>query len=80
MPTPQFDNLTAPPLVPTGGRTMRPVVQDRYGPVPEAVLGLAEMDRAYLLGEAVAAVRHLLDGHAHGTLVVSVSPGSESAS
>jgi NADPH:quinone reductase-like Zn-dependent oxidoreductase len=34
------------------------------------------IDRTYPLAEAAAAIRHLLDGQAHGKLVVSVSPRS----
>src|SRR3954453_1033992 len=35
----------AQPAVPPAGSVMRAVVQDRYGPAPEDVLRLAEVDR-----------------------------------
>ena len=40
----QLDKLRAPPLQ-TPGRTMRAIVQDRYGPLPEEVLHLAQIDK-----------------------------------
>jgi NADPH:quinone reductase-like Zn-dependent oxidoreductase len=41
----QRDKLGVPPAGPPAGRTMRAVVQDRYGPAPEDILRLAEVDR-----------------------------------
>src|SRR3954465_3801060 len=41
----QRDKLEAPPAGPPAGSAMRAVVQDRYGPAPEDVLRLAEVDR-----------------------------------
>src|SRR4051794_24655575 len=41
----QRDKLEVPPAGPPAGRTMRAVVQDRYGPAPEDILRLAEVDR-----------------------------------
>jgi NADPH:quinone reductase-like Zn-dependent oxidoreductase len=40
----QLDNLTEPAAV-TAGMTMKSIVQDRYGPAPEDVLRLAEIDK-----------------------------------
>jgi NADPH:quinone reductase-like Zn-dependent oxidoreductase len=41
----QLDNLTEPAAVTTSGSTMKSIVQDRYGPAPEGVLRLAEIDK-----------------------------------
>jgi NADPH:quinone reductase-like Zn-dependent oxidoreductase len=60
VPTPQIDNLRPPP-VGTIGTTMRAVVQDRYGPAPEDVLRLAEIDRPTIGDDEV-----LLRVHAAG--------------
>jgi NADPH:quinone reductase-like Zn-dependent oxidoreductase len=44
MTTRQLDMLRAPPPLSAGGKTMRAVVQDRYGTAPEDVLRLAEIE------------------------------------
>ena len=44
MSTSQLDNLRGPPAATAGGRAMTAIVQDRYGPAPEDVLRLAEID------------------------------------
>jgi NADPH:quinone reductase-like Zn-dependent oxidoreductase len=44
MKTRQLDMLRAPPPLSAGGKTMRAVVQDRYGAAPEDVLRLAEIE------------------------------------
>src|SRR5688500_14759480 len=41
----QLDFKRSPPPATTGAATMQAVVQDRYGPDPEAVLRLAEIDK-----------------------------------
>src|SRR5256885_16414112 len=41
----QIDNPAEPSAVTPGGRTMKSIVQDRYGPAPEDVLRLAEIDK-----------------------------------
>jgi NADPH:quinone reductase-like Zn-dependent oxidoreductase len=40
----QLDNPTAPVAVTAGGTTMKSILQDRYGPAPEDVLRLTEID------------------------------------
>jgi NADPH:quinone reductase-like Zn-dependent oxidoreductase len=45
MATPKLDDLSTPPPAGTDGKTMRAIVQDRYGPAPADVLRLAEIDR-----------------------------------
>src|SRR3954464_9770389 len=45
MKTTQLDNLRAPPPATAGATTMSAIVQDRYGPAPEDVLRLAEIDK-----------------------------------
>src|SRR3954470_22122136 len=49
----ELDNLRAPPPGTAVGTTMRAVVQDRYGPAPEAVLRIAEIDRPTIAGAEV---------------------------
>jgi NADPH:quinone reductase-like Zn-dependent oxidoreductase len=48
-----LDNLRAPPPVTTIRETMRAVVQDRYGPAPENVLRLADIDRPTITGDEI---------------------------
>jgi NADPH:quinone reductase-like Zn-dependent oxidoreductase len=45
MQSKQLDNPSEPAAVTAGGRTMKSIVQDRYGPAPEDVLRLAEIDK-----------------------------------
>src|SRR4051812_15031775 len=52
----QRDKLGVPPAGPPAGRTMRAVVQDRYGPAPEDILRLAEVDRP-TFGDGAVLVR-----------------------
>src|SRR3954471_15169740 len=49
----ELDSLRAPPPGTAVGTTMRAVVQDRYGPAPEAVLRIAEIDRPTIAGAEV---------------------------
>jgi NADPH:quinone reductase-like Zn-dependent oxidoreductase len=49
----ELDNLREPPPGTAVGTTMRAVVQDRYGPAPEAVLRIAEIDRPTIAGAEV---------------------------
>jgi NADPH:quinone reductase-like Zn-dependent oxidoreductase len=66
MPTTQLDNLRGPPAVTGGGRTMRAVVQDGYGPAPEDVLRLAKIDRP-TIGDDEVLVRVHAAGVDRGT-------------
>jgi NADPH:quinone reductase-like Zn-dependent oxidoreductase len=66
MPTTQLDNLRGPPAVTGGGKTMPAVVQERYGPVPEDVLRLAEIDRP-TIGDGEVLVRVHAAGVDRGT-------------
>src|ERR1700710_684229 len=43
--TTQLDKRKAPPRPTAGRTTMAAIVQDRYGPAPEGVLRLAEIER-----------------------------------
>jgi NADPH:quinone reductase-like Zn-dependent oxidoreductase len=45
MQTKRLDNLTEPAAMTAGRRTMKSIVQHRYGPAPEDVLRLAEIDK-----------------------------------
>ena len=45
MATTHFDNLRGPPAAAGGPTTMTAVVQDRYGPAPEDLLRVAQIDR-----------------------------------
>jgi NADPH:quinone reductase-like Zn-dependent oxidoreductase len=73
---------------------LSPFVRQRLAPLTASenaadLLALAELvesgrvapviDRSYPLEEAVAAIRQLLDGHAHGKIVVAVAPRSAQA-
>ena len=49
----QLDNLTEPAAVTTSGSTMKSIVQDRYGPAPEGVLRLAEIDKPTIRNDEV---------------------------
>jgi NADPH:quinone reductase-like Zn-dependent oxidoreductase len=49
----QLDNLAEPTAVTTSGTTMTSIVQDRYGPAPEDVLRLAEIDRPTIKRDGV---------------------------
>src|SRR3954470_9222964 len=49
----ELDNLRAPPPGTAVSTTMRAVVQARYGPAPEAVLRIAEIDRPTIAGAEV---------------------------
>src|SRR5215211_9479424 len=53
MQSKQVDNLTEPAAVTAGGRTMKSIVQDRYGPAPEDVLRLAEIDKPMIRRDEV---------------------------
>jgi len=48
----QLDNPTEPAGT-DGGRTMRSIVQDRYGPAPEDILRLAEIDKPMIRRDEV---------------------------
>ncbi len=75
MPNAQPDKLKAP-LARAGGKTMWAIVQDRHGCALEDVLRLAEIDRTCAIDEAVAAIRHMLDGRARGKVVIVLFPRS----
>jgi NADPH:quinone reductase-like Zn-dependent oxidoreductase len=45
MSTTKLEPLRGPPAPDTGGQTMKAVVQDRYGPVPENLFRVAQIDR-----------------------------------
>src|SRR4051812_22094855 len=66
MPTTRLDNLRPPPPPTAGGKTMRAVVQDRYGAAPEDVLRLARIDRP-TIGDDEVLVRVNAAGVDRGT-------------
>jgi NADPH:quinone reductase-like Zn-dependent oxidoreductase len=57
MKTTQLETLTAASGT-AGGPTMRAVVQDRYGPAPEAVLRLAQINRPAIGDDEVQLTVH----------------------
>jgi len=75
-----FDRALRAPLVSRFvGQTLRPFVNSENAPDLVALTELIEagrvtpvVDRTYPLGEAGAAIQHLVDGHARGKVVVTV--------
>lgn len=53
MQSKQLDNPREPAAVTADGRTMKSIVQDRYGPAPEDVLRLAEIDKPAVQSDEV---------------------------
>jgi NADPH:quinone reductase-like Zn-dependent oxidoreductase len=66
MDSTQLDNLRAPPSATAGTSTMTAVVQDRYGPAPEDILRLTEIDRP-TVGDGEVLVRVHAAGVDRGT-------------
>ena len=85
MSTTQLKNLRGPPAATPSRKTMRSVVQDRYGPVPEDLLRLAEIDRPRIGDDEVLVRVHAASvdrGTWHimaGLPIPSGSPDSASA-
>jgi NADPH:quinone reductase-like Zn-dependent oxidoreductase len=53
MSTTQFNNLRGPPASNSGRHTMTALVQDRYGPAPEGLFRLAQIDRPTITDDEI---------------------------